>query len=453
MREEVNQASDNTPYKEKQSFKPYVGKDADSGKEIYERLIQAFAQVDPSERPWCGIEAKMDLLAVSPTGVTVAVIKKISGIKKGLVHVSQNWREPWQVETVDRERHPIQSNPCEQAERAISLVKDSLRSFRKSKDEALPCIKCLIIFPDGYDFEGPKDFSIFDRDEVVTLKLRNFRDLPEAILQPPQQQRLDSRKYRKWIESGILRSNDDSILGTWLDPAFDPPDPEPPERFWWLSHPRHREVPVEEEELSSSDSSRSRPVPTKFKGRQLKLTVTVITGILIGVVSWRLYDGVRPIPSASYSRPSASPPRSEDLRNASQIIEAPMSQEELSLQKNENRETVPASEPTKPGVREPELTGEKQLSESVKKPRTQTQPSEDSELKRKKIELQIHNAILLRAINGVTVYFTGEVAYLEGRVETENQKDAAEKAARSIPGVEELRNSIKVMNHRPPVDG
>jgi hypothetical protein len=442
----VNQAIDNIPYEEMQPFKLYVGTNSASEKEIYETLIKAFSEVDSRARPWCGIKAKVDLLAVSPTNLTLAVIEKISGSEKGLVHVPQNWREPWQLEPVGSERRPIESNPCEQAERAVSVIKNSLRSFRKSNDDGLlPCIKCLIIFPDGYDFEGPKDFSVLDHDEVVTINLRNVRDLPKAILQPTQQERLDSRKYRKWIETGVLSSNDDSVLGTWLDPAFDPPDPEVPNKFWCLSHPRHREVPAEEEELSSSDGPRATPLPRKFKGRQLKLAVTVITGILIGMVSWRLHDRVRPIPSASYSLPSVSSPRPEDVTKVSQVIQAPMPQDKLSLQ-DDSGEAVPAPEPTKAGeVREPELTGEKS-SERVKKPRSQTPPSEDSELKRKKIERQIHNAILLRAINGVTVHFAGETAYLDGRVETENQKSAAEKAARSIPGVEELRNSIQV-NH------
>jgi len=436
----VEQDVDTAPHKEKQSFKPYLDKNIEVGKEIYERLIQAFSEMDSSERPWCGIGVKVDLLAVSPRGVTVAVIKELRGIDKGLVYVSQNWREPWRVETIDGEQHQIQSNPCEQADRAISAIKNSLRSFRKSNDHpALPCIKCLIIFPDGYEFEGPKDFSILDPDDVVTLKLRQFRDLSEAILQPTQQERLDSRKYRKWIESDVLRSNDESILGTWLDPAFDTPEPELPKgRFWRLRHARQRGVPAEEKELASSDSSRMRPLPKKFKELQLKLTATVITGMVIGMVGWRLYDVTRPINSLAHSRRFVSPPRLEQPTNANPVIQ---------------RESVPVTGNHKAReVREAESTREKQRSESAKSPRAQTQASEDSELKRKKIELQIHGAILLRAITGVTVSFVGETAYLEGQLATENQKSAAEKAARSIPGVEEVRNSIEV-NRFSPADG
>jgi hypothetical protein len=288
----VGQEIHMAPYKEKQSFKPYLGTNTDVGKAIYERFIQAFAKVDPRERPWCGIGVKADLLAVSPRGVTAAVIKELGGIKQGRVHVSQNWRQPWQVETVDGEKHHIQGNPCEQAERAINAIKNSLEPFLKANGQPLfPHIKCLIIFPDGFEFQGPKDFSIIDRGEVVTLKLRNFRDLPEAILQPAQQENLDSRKYRKWIESDVLRSNNDSIFGTWLDPTFDKVKTEPPKgQLWWLRRARHQEVSAEEEEFSSSDSSRRRPIQTKFKWPKLKPTVTVITSTIIGTIGWRLYN-------------------------------------------------------------------------------------------------------------------------------------------------------------------
>ena len=73
-----------------------------------------------------------------------------------------------------------------------------------------------------------------------------------------------------------------------------------------------------------------------------------------------------------------------------------------------------------------------------------TQAAEDSELKRQKIEFQINEAIRLRAISGVTVYFVPDTAHLKGRVDTASQKSAAEKAARSIRGVKEVRSSIEV---------
>jgi len=423
------------PYEEKRPFKPYLDKSADLGREVYERLIQAFSEVDPRERPWCGIGVKADLLAVSPRSVTVAVIKELSGVKKGLVHVSQNWREPWQVETVDREKHQIRSNPCEQAERAISAVKSSLKSFLKANEQAVfPRIKCLIAFPDGYDFEGPKGFSMLDHDGVITLSLRNFADLPDAILQPTDHEGLDSRQYRKWIEE-LLRSNDESTLGTWLDPAFDKPEPKPPKRqLWGLRYPRRREVPAKEEELSSSNSPRKRFVQAKFKGTQLKFIVTVITGMLVGMVGWRMY---------SVGERTPPPPRAETTPKVTQA--APPQDVPLSTALEKEEILPPPESIESRELQAPLVLKKDQLIKSANKSEvTRAQAPGDLELKRQKVELQIHDAILRRAVTGVSVYFAGDTAYLRGQVETENQKSAAEKAAGSIPGVKEIHNSIDV---------
>ncbi|TMA07764.1 MAG: BON domain-containing protein [Deltaproteobacteria bacterium] len=357
------------------------------------------------------------------------------------------------METVDRENHPIEGNPCEQAERAINAIKGNHQSVLNANDQQSSRIKCLIIFPDGYEFEGPKDFSILDRDEVVTLNLRNFRDLPEAILQPTQHKTLDSRKYRKWIEGAVLKSNDDSIRGTWLDPAFDKPEAEPPKgQLWRLRRPRHEEL-AEQEEVSSSDSSRTKLIQTKFDRRKLKLTITVITATIIGMVGWWLYDVKRPPLSVSYAPRPALSPHPENPTNATKVIQASMPQHSASLSENEKRDILPARGTTKPDeAREPELTGKKRPIESAAKPRARPQASEDSELRRQKIELQIRQAIVLRAITGVTVSFVGDTAYLRGQVESENQRSAAEKAARSVPGIKEIRNSIEV-NRLLPADG
>jgi BON domain/Nuclease-related domain len=428
---------------EKKSFKPYIDISAGLGKELYERLIQAFSEMDPHERPWCGIGAKVDLIAISPRGVTVAVIKELSGAEKGVVHVSQNWREPWYVETVDNQKVNIEENPCEQAERAINAIKSTLDSFLRAHDQRFPRVKCLITFPDAYDFKGPKDFSILDRDEVMTLKLRNFRDLPEAILQPAQHETLDSRKYRKWIESALVTGNDDSIAGTWLDPAFDKPEAERPKgQPWRLRRPGQQRL-AEQEKVSSSDSSQTRRIQARFAWGKPKLAITVITATIIGIMGWRLYDGDKPTPSVSYAPRPVSPPRTENPTNATKVIPASMLPDTASLAENKKPDALPAPEITKPSeVQKPELAGKNQPIEAARK--SNVQASEDSELKRQKIELQIRRAIHRRAITGVTVSFIGDTAYLKGEVETEKQKSAAEKAARSVPGVKGIRNSIDI---------
>jgi hypothetical protein len=67
------------------------------------------------------------------------------------------------------------------------------------------------------------------------------------------------------------------------------------------------------------------------------------------------------------------------------------------------------------------------------------------ELRRKQVEQQIEQAILHRAIEGVEVSLIGETAFLRGHVQTISQKDAAEEAARGIPGVGDVRNLISVV--------
>jgi type II secretory pathway predicted ATPase ExeA len=60
------------------------------------------------------------------------------------------------------------------------------------------------------------------------------------------------------------------------------------------------------------------------------------------------------------------------------------------------------------------------------------------------LEMEIYKAIGNRAILGVAVSVNNGTAYLEGRVATERQRRAAERAARSVEGVERVRNRISV---------
>jgi hypothetical protein len=425
-------------------FKPYANISSPIEKELYEMLAQAFSEMDPRERPWCRIGVDVGLLAVSPTDVTVADFHEVKGIQQGIVHVPRNWRKPWYVETANGARHAIQGSPSEQAERSVSSIKQSLDSFRDASDPpALPRIKYLIIFPDGYDFEGPKEFSILDREGVLTLTLRNLHNLPEAILQATRDERLDSRKYRKWIEKGVVRKNDDSIIGTWLDPAFDKVEPELSRTpFWRLRQPRDQGAVAGDKEIASSDSSRTRSIQTTYKWSRSKVILSVITGIVIGTVGWRIYHAGKAATSVSRSRPRLTPPPPDITRNTAQVIPAAMPQNNPSLSENEKRDIVAAAKIRTPSeAKEPE---QNQFVESTKKPRDRTQDAQDTELNRQKIELQIRHAIRLRAITGVTVNFRGDKAYLKGKVDTESQRSAAEKAARSVPGVKEVRNSIEI---------
>jgi hypothetical protein len=61
---------------------------------------------------------------------------------------------------------------------------------------------------------------------------------------------------------------------------------------------------------------------------------------------------------------------------------------------------------------------------------------------RQRLRLEIIEAIRNRAITGVEVWVIDGTAYLDGRVETDAEKFAAERAARNVPGIEHVRNRI-----------
>ncbi len=407
-------------------------------------LAQAFSETHPRERPWCGIGVEVGLLAVSPTNLTVADIREVNGVQQAVVHVRQNWREPWYVETVDGAKHQVMGHPCDRAERAISSIKHSLEPFLSSGEQTtFRSIKYLIIFPDGYTFEGPKEFFIIERDEVLTLKLRSFHDLTEAILGPTQQQRVDSKKCRAWVEDSILRKSDNSILGTWLDPAFDKVEVEPPKKQRWrLHHPRHQEVATEKQAVSASESLRTTAIQQKFKWGKPKIP---LMGMIIVIIAWQLYGATKPFTPVSHSNPALTPPRPENKINAAQVIQAAIPQSEVLSPESQNRDTVAATDVIRLSeAQEPKLKEKEHRIEIARKPSERAQGPEDSEIKRQKLQLKIQEAIRLRAIGGVTVYFLGDTAHLKGRVATERQKSVAENAARSVPGVKEIRSSIEI---------
>jgi general secretion pathway protein A len=88
-----------------------------------------------------------------------------------------------------------------------------------------------------------------------------------------------------------------------------------------------------------------------------------------------------------------------------------------------------------------------------------TRTPKDSDFNRGVIEAQIHTAIRNRAVSGVEVRLINNTAYLDGRVDTQNQKAAAERAARGVPEVKYVRNRITVNSplaevvHSPLPDG
>jgi hypothetical protein len=84
--------------------------------------------------------------------------------------------------------------------------------------------------------------------------------------------------------------------------------------------------------------------------------------------------------------------------------------------------------------------------EAASKNSKQTQKllSNDTEVTTEKLEFEIYKAIYNRAIRGVEVSIVDGTVYLTGRVATERQKNAAAQAARSVPGVKEVRDQVSV---------
>lgn len=136
-------------------------------------------------------------------------------------------------------------------------------------------------------------------------------------------------------------------------------------------------------------------------------------------------------------------------------LEVPPPQDYASLTQNDNRD-IPSppelKEPSEPKAvappkEEPTSRSASEPADKIKtvaKVRPRTQASNDSETKRRLMEIQIHKAIRNRAITGVEVSLINGTAHLDGRVETERQKSAAEQAARSVPAVKDVRNRIVV---------
>jgi general secretion pathway protein A len=89
----------------------------------------------------------------------------------------------------------------------------------------------------------------------------------------------------------------------------------------------------------------------------------------------------------------------------------------------------------------------KKVTPAVKQKGPESHPPasiENAEIRRKRLEIEVAKAIENRAIAGVAVAVIDEIIFLDGRVATERQRAAAELAARSVAGVEKVRNRIGV---------
>ncbi len=149
----------------------------------------------------------------------------------------------------------------------------------------------------------------------------------------------------------------------------------------------------------------------------------------------------------------------EKIAEEAPRLEIPPPQDYASLTENENGNVSSPPEPKEPSDPGPLAPPKEDLvSKSPSKPpdkikqvskvRPRPQALNDPEIKKRLTEIQIYKAIRNRAITGVEVSLINGTAYLNGRVETERQKSAAERAARSVPAVTNVRNRI-VVNSAP----
>jgi type II secretory pathway predicted ATPase ExeA len=135
-------------------------------------------------------------------------------------------------------------------------------------------------------------------------------------------------------------------------------------------------------------------------------------------------------------RSSSAPPRPVEQSASSA---APVEEQKVEEEKFEE-----LSAPT------PDEISPEKVQPDVKPPAPQTKDDEQGpraepvEVRNKHIEAQVQKAIGNRAIEGVQVSVINGTAVLQGRVASERQKQAAERAAHSVEGVQRVRNRIVV---------
>lgn len=125
---------------------------------------------------------------------------------------------------------------------------------------------------------------------------------------------------------------------------------------------------------------------------------------------------------------------------------------------NQNSAAVPqAAKPDESAIPETTIPNQTTKSQKLPPPIPMNRATKDRPLRApdnvaptaEQLEFEIYKAIYNRAIRGVEVSVRDGTVYLAGRVATEQQKLAAAQAARSVPGVKEVRDQIIVNSLRP----
>ena len=153
----------------------------------------------------------------------------------------------------------------------------------------------------------------------------------------------------------------------------------------------------------------------------------------------RKTDSVAPEPD-TLTPPSKLPPATPaaELDDKNQIAALP--------ETGKHSEAPTAGPQKKPATANADAEAKK-VAPAVKSKASENRPPapiDNAEIRRKRLEMEVAKAIENRAIAGVAVAVIDEIIYLDGRVATERQRAAAERAARSVAGVEKVRNRINL---------
>jgi hypothetical protein len=374
-----------------------------------------------------------DLLAVCPQGIVVAAIIDPRGIDKAVVRSSLDPLESWLVAAPDGGVHPL-PNPVPRILQSIRGVRVKLAPYLEDKADAPKLrVKGVVVFPDDYDVSSVKKQINYDT-ATTTMRIVNASELPEEILKPVQNRRMNAERCKKWLDAAILEAGQNgSTAGTWLVPD----GAESSKQARAAAGQPAVEAGMVQKLSAGGASLPSRSRTGRIVARIAGLSLALVLPLL--VVLWQP-DRLRlPIPFAQ------SPVR-EDPSNRSVPLEEPQPREAKPFEdSNGSRRPAPAGDSySRAGVEtDADQSHGTGFTDAAGNGEDQAQLS--TEAWRKAVEYRIDTAIRNRAVGGVTVSFVDETAYLGGEVISHNQKAAAERAARAVPEVKRVRSSISVM--------
>jgi hypothetical protein len=415
-------------------------------KTINDDLTEAFSSLDPRETPWFALDFDADFVAVTPYGVTVATIVDPGAIDKATVYKSLFPEGPWLLTMADGTDLPL-DNPIVNAKRAMRAFEDKLTAFFRQQRKTFQTIGVngLIVFPDGYDLKHANEpYTLAEGSAGV--RVINAGDLPNELLKPAQQARVDPELLREWLNTTVLRSrDDDSIALTWLDPNGETISNRVRTLTAQKAPKDHRAHPPRSSPVSRQPTNaRAEPKPKTRFGIVVALCLALVAG---SIAYWDVYAPTVRLSQGFLARhvlgKNGRTPEVWQPTETSPVTEAKRTAAPGDSDSSRSQNSHGSSD----GDGLPENTmGDGQAASAVS-PAVKSSPDVNTPLKtasQKKVEDEIDKAIHRRAVNGVYVAFVNDTAYLTGSVLSEKQKAAAEEAARKVRGVKRVQSSISV---------